>query len=287
MTKRRFSQLPQVDLPRSAVPRCGCPYLCRQTGTTGLDFRLLHLIATVIDACDRPADRGPGHPPTETIRVVTTLRRFLREGTPWRSLTATEEQASGSTLRRCLARWAETAVLAKVHVLLVSMLRGHPDLILDSCSVRAKRGGDLTGPKPTDRSKRGSKYHIGTHGDGVPVACAVTAANVNDTLVFERLFLTAFAVMARIRTVFADKGYDAEHHRDLCRQFGAEPQIHKRGRPHGSGLGKRRWPVERSNAWVLENKRLALRYDRLDFIMQSLLQAACIFLVANRVAGQF
>jgi transposase len=219
--------------------------------------------------------------------VVTTLRRFLREGTPWRSLTATAEQASGSTLRRCLARWAKTAVLAKVHVLLVSMLRGHPDLIVDSCSVRAKRGGDLTGPNPTDRSKRGTKYHIGTDGDGVPVACAVTAANVNDTLVFERLFLTAFAVMARIRTVFADKGYDAEHHRDLCRQFGAEPQIHKRGRPHGSGLGKRRWPVERSNAWVLENKRLALRYDRLDFIMQSLLQAACIFLVANRVAGQF
>ena len=219
--------------------------------------------------------------------MVTTLRRFLREGTPWRSLTATEEQASGSTLRRGLARWAETAVLAKVHVLLVSMLRGHPDLILDSCSVRAKRGGDLTGPNPTDRGKRGTKYHIGTDGDGVPVACAVTAANVNDTLVFERLFLTAFAVMARIRTVFADKGYDAEHHRDLCRQFGAEPQIHKRGLPHGSGLGKRRWPVERSNAWLLENKRLALRYDRLDFIMQSLLQAACIFLVAGRVAGQF
>ena len=224
--------------------------------------------------------------------MVTTLRRFLREGTPWRSLTATEEQASGATLRRCLARWAETAVLAKVHVLLVSMLRGHPDLIVDSCSVRAKRGGDLTGPNPTDRSKRGTKYHIGTDGDGVPVACAVTAANVNDTLVFERLFLVAFAVMARIRTVFADKGYDAERHRDLCRQFGAgwrhaANQIHKRGRPHGSGLGKRRWPVERSNAWLLENKRLALRYDRLDFIMQSLLQAACIFLVASRVAGQF
>jgi hypothetical protein len=44
----------------------------------------LHLIATVIDACgqqpDRGPGRGPGHPPTETIRVVATLRRFLREG---------------------------------------------------------------------------------------------------------------------------------------------------------------------------------------------------------------
>jgi hypothetical protein len=34
-------------------------------------------------------------------------------------------------------------------------------------------------------------------------------------------------------------------------------------------LGKRRWPVERSNAWLLENKRLALRYDRLDFIIRA------------------
>jgi transposase len=126
--------------------------------------------------------------------------------------------------------------------------------------VRAKRGGDLTGPNPTDRAKRGTKYHVAVDGDGVPIACAVTAANINDTLVFERLFLSAFAVMARIHTVFADKGYDAEHHRNLCRRFGAEPHIHK---------------------------RLALRYDRLGFIVQSLLQAACIFLVAGRLAREF
>jgi len=109
---------------------------------------------------------------------VARLRRFLREGTPWRSLTATVDQASGSTLRRCLAHWAETGLLAQVHAMLVSMLRGHPDLILDTCSVRAKRGGDFTGRNPTDRGKRGSKYHIATDGDGVPVACIVTAANV-------------------------------------------------------------------------------------------------------------
>jgi transposase len=169
---------------------------------------------------------------------------------------------------------------------LVALLRGHPDLILDSCSVRAKRGGDLTGPNPTDRGKRGTKYHVAVTGDGVPVACAATAANVNDTVLFERLFLTAFAVLVRIGTVFADKGYDAERHRELCRAFGAEPRLHQRGRAHGSGLGRKRWPVERSNAWLLEHKRLALRYDRLGVIVQSLLQAACIFLVAPRLARE-
>src|SRR3954451_9772292 len=151
------------------------------------------------------ASEGAGSSPLCDGSGGGTLRQFLREGTPWRSLTATTGKGSGSGFRRHLEQWAHLGVLAQVHAVLVGMLRGDP--ILDTCSVRAKRGGDLT--DPTDRGKRGTKYHIA--GDGVPVA---TAANVNDTLVFERLFLAAFAVMTRIRTVFADKGYDAEHHRD-------------------------------------------------------------------------
>jgi transposase len=251
-----------------------------------MERRSLERIATVMDTCAGVRDRGRGHPPAETVRVLATLRQFLREGTPWRRLTASAGQASGSTRRRRLQGWADGALLPQVHAVLVAMLRGDPDLILDSCSARAKRGGDLTGPNPTDRAKRGSKSPVAVTGEGVPVACAATAANVNDTVLFERLFLGAFAVMARIRTVFGDKGYDAEANRALCRAFGAEPYLHKRGRTHGSGLGKQRWPVERSNAWVLENKRLALRYDRLGFIVQSLLQAACTFLVAGRLARQ-
>jgi transposase len=250
----------------------------------------LDLIATVIACCEGVPQtdcRGPGRPPAATVRVVATLRRFLREGTPWRSLRANAQQASGSTLRRVLARWAESGVLTRAHALLVAMLRGHPDLILDSCSVRAKRGGDLTGPNPTDRGKQGTKYHVAVTGDGVPVTCVATAANVNDTVMFERLFLAAWAVLVRIGTVFADKGYDAEHHRALCRRFHVEPHIHKRRQPHGSGLGKRRWPIERSLAWVLENRRLALRYDRLGFIIQSLLRSACIFQVAKTLAREF
>ena len=84
---------------------------------------MLDLIATVIACCEGPREPGPGHPPAETVRVLATLRRFLREGTPWRSLTATEDMVSGSTLRRALARWAHTGLLAQVHALLVAMLR--------------------------------------------------------------------------------------------------------------------------------------------------------------------
>ena len=52
-------------------------------------------------------------------------------------------------------------------------------------------------------------------------------------------------------------------------------------------LGSGRPPSAATPGYVLENKRLALHYDRLGFIVQSLLQSACIFLVAGRLAREF
>ena len=52
-----------------------------------MEHRILDLIATVMDACaGPPGQRGRGHPRAETIRVLATLRRFLREGTPCRAI---------------------------------------------------------------------------------------------------------------------------------------------------------------------------------------------------------
>jgi hypothetical protein len=85
-------------------------------------------------------------------------------------------------------------LLAKVHALLAAMLRRRPDLILAPCWVRAKRGGDLTGPNSTDCGKRGRRVPLRDLWGGVPMACIATAANINDTLLFERLFLAALAV---------------------------------------------------------------------------------------------
>jgi transposase len=127
-----------------------------------------------------------------------------------------------------------------------------------------------------DRDPEGTGLDGDGHTDSLS-ATAATAANVNGTLVLKRLFLAAFAVMARIRSVFADKGHDAEHHRTLCRAFDVDPFIYTRGQPQESGSGQRRWPVERSLSWLLENKRLGLRYDRCGFVIQSLLQTDAWF----------
>ncbi len=83
------------------MPPITMSWFC-QTGNRTLDGKILEVIATVVECCEEPRGRKVGHPPAETVRVVGSLRRFLREGTPWRSLTATEDQVSGSTLRRRL-----------------------------------------------------------------------------------------------------------------------------------------------------------------------------------------
>jgi len=124
--------------------------------------RAAALVAEIIDRIeDRPY--GTGRPPLPTIEVVETLRFFVREGVQWRQLRAAAGRACGSTLRRRLDGWSATALLRRVHVALVRMVRAGPDaapcdVVVDSCSVRAERGGELTGPNPTDRGKPGTKY---------------------------------------------------------------------------------------------------------------------------------
>jgi hypothetical protein len=55
------------------------------------------------------------------------------------------------------------------------------------------------------------------------------------------------------------------------------------GEPHGSGLGAVRCVVEHDGAWLLANKRLDRRQDRLGRVILALLNAACIFITANRI----
>jgi hypothetical protein len=95
--------------------------------------------------------------------VVETLRLFLREGVQWRALRATGDRVCGATLRRRLREWSAVALLHRVHAVLVRMLRSGPQaaaaawyVVIDSCSVRARRGGELTGPNPTDRATSGA-----------------------------------------------------------------------------------------------------------------------------------
>ncbi len=250
--------------------------------------RAVELVAGIIDQIDnRPL--GTGRPPMPTVKVVEALRFFVREGVQWRELRATAARACGSTLRRRLEEWGATAALRRAHAVLIRMVRSGPeaaswDVVVDSCSVRAKRGGALTGPDPTDRGKLGTKYHVVVSTDGIPLAAVPSAANVHDTRLFPHLLRLARVVCAAIGRLYADAGYDSADNRELCAREGIQPHIRKAGEPHGSGLGSVRCVVEHGCAWLLANKRLDRRQDRQSRIILALLHAACLFIIANRIS---
>jgi len=249
--------------------------------------RAAALVAGIIDRIENRA-YATGRPPLPTIEVVETLRFFVREGVQWRELRAAAGRACGSTLRRRLDEWSGTALLRRVHVALIRMVRAGPevvwDVVVDSCSVRAKHGGELTGPDPTDRGKAGTKCHVVASSDGLPLGVVPSAANVPDTRLFPHLLRLALAVCAAIGRLYADAGYDSAENRGLCLRDGIQPRIREVGARHGSGLGSVRCIVEHDCAWLLANKRLDRRQDRLGRVILALLTAACIFLIANRLA---
>jgi IS5 family transposase len=251
--------------------------------------RAVALVAGIIDQIeDRPL--GTGRPPMPTIKVVETLRFFVREGVQWRELRATAKRACGSTLRRRLEDWSAVALLRRVHVALLRMVRSGPevaaqDVVVDSCSVRAKRGGELTGRNPTDRGKLGTKYHVVVATDGLPLGAIPSAANVHDTRLFPHLLHLALAVCAAIARLYADAAYDSADNRRLCLGHGIQPYIRQIGEAHGSGLGGVRSVAEHDCAWLLANKRPDRRQDRLGHIILALLTAACILITANRISA--
>jgi transposase len=154
--------------------------------------------------------------------------------------------------------------------------------VVDSCSLRAVYGGEQTGPNPTDRAKRGSKRHLICDGRGVPLAVRLTGANRNDSqeaLAFvdaiPRLHGERGRPRCRPRRLLGDRGYDTETIRHGLRVRRIHPVLAKRRTKHGYGLGRWRWVVERTFAWLHQFRRLRVRYDKRADIHEAFLSLGC------------
>lgn len=85
--------------------------------------------------------------------------------------------------------------------------------------------------------------------------------------------------------LYADRAYDAEEKiRRPLRAKGIIPKIAKRYTAHGSGLGKHRCVIEGVFAWLFQQRRLRVRYEKRDDIHQAFLSIGCIMICWNRLA---
>src|SRR5437763_4770207 len=152
-----------------------------------------------------------------------------------------------------------------------------------------KRGSE-TGPSPVVRGRPGSKQHLLVDATGIPLAFSVTSGNRNDITQLIPLLDAVPAVggvsgrpRGRPESVIADRAYNHDKYRRLVRQRGVKPVIARRQTEHGSGLGRYRWVVERTFAWLHNFKRLLIRTDRRDDIHGGFLALACCLICWRRL----
>jgi transposase len=150
--------------------------------------------------------------------------------------------------------------------------------------------GAKTGPNPTDRRKKGSKHHLVTDANGIPLSAILTGANRHDVTQLLPLVDSIPPIAGKVGrplkhpdSLVGDRGYDSEPHRRVLRSRGIVPLLAKRWTENGSGLGIYRWVVERSLSWLHQNRRLRIRYEKRDDIHQAFLTIGCIKICWNHL----
>jgi len=117
----------------------------------------------------------------------------------------------------------------------------------------------------------------------------LTASNVSDVV-------TLLAMVDRIEPVrgrggrprrrpdkvHADKGYSSRANREGLRRRGIGSRIARKGVESSTRLGRHRWVVERSFAWLHRFRRLLVRYERDAEVHQALLTLAAILICWRR-----
>ena len=159
---------------------------------------------------------------------------------------------------------------------------------LESCA--GEKGGSETGPSPVDRGRKGSKHHLIVDGSGLPLAWRLSAANRNECTLLIPLVDALPAVGGRPGPrrrkpdrLLADRAYDQPVYRRQLRERGITPLIARRNVEHGSGLGRQRWVVERTFAWLHHFKRLRVRYERNAEMHEALLAIGCCLICYRRL----
>jgi transposase len=126
---------------------------------------------------------------------------------------------------------------------------------------------------------------------GLPLATLLTGANRHDSVVFEAL-LDAIPTLTqpnghrrkRPAKLHADKAYAIPRCRQALRRRHIRVRIARKGIDSSHCLGRHRWVVERTLAWLNRYRRLTVRYERRADIHHAFLTLSCALVCWNALA---
>ena len=236
----------------------------------------------------RPSRLKGGRPPADDRVLFDGMFYILRTGAAWREMP--EKYGPWQTVYDRFAEWRDAQVFEQIWA---KCLHHYDDLhgiqwewqSEDGTYVRSPLGGPDNGPNPTDRAKPGMKDHILCDGRGIPLAVAVTAANVNDHLALPAVVEHYAVVRPRPTTsqphhLCLDAAFDNEP-TDwlLCQENYVAHITPKGGRPDDApcheGGQARRWVVERTHAWLDRFRRLVTNWEKTTESRYAFLCLAC------------
>ncbi|MEV7676647.1 transposase [Streptomyces sp. NPDC088752] len=117
--------------------------------------------------------------------------------------------------------------------------------------------------------EKGSKLHVLSEAQGIPLAVAVSGANTHDSQAMKALVRAIPAVRSRRGPrrrrpgkLHADKAYFSADHLAWLRERGIIPHIARPEIESSERLGRHRWKIERPIAWLFGYRRPTVRYER-------------------------
>ena len=146
------------------------------------------------------------------------------------------------------------------------------------------------GPDPTNRGRPGTKRHLIGDRQGIPLASLLTGANRHDSKVFEALIDAVPPIKQpsgqrrrRPAKLHADKAYDIPRCRRFLHRRHIQVRIARKGVESSQRLGRHRWVIERTLAWLARYRRLTIRYERRMDIHQAFLTLGCALICFNHL----
>lgn len=203
---------------------------------------------------------------------------------------------SDTTLRSRRDEWVKAGVFDQLMEDCLAWVHSHvgvdmADVAIDGSTQLAPGGGPDTHNAPGSKGRKTMKFHIGVDANGIGLAVLIASGPANDYPLLEP---TLDAICARdwtaaIGTLHLDRGYGyASLPTKLDNyQIGAVDVTMRNkpgeGRVQLAGL-KRRWVVERTNAWLTNFRQLKINWDRTAQHRLAAVQLGLAILMLYRIA---
>lgn len=232
-----------------------------------------------------------GRPSYSNLELLPGILRVLRSGSRWRDLDR-ENYPSGITHWRRLRFWGTRLGLKNTWGLILQELYKLKRLDLNIASIDGSLVPSFNFLDTTGYSgkykKTGTKISTLVDFLGTPFSVVFASGNKHD-MPLAIPTITNNAV-GKPGVILADKGYDSDKLRSRLRQSGIYTNIptrniknRKRQKNYNIPLGKMRFKIERTNAWIKSFRRLHFRFDYTLASFQALTYLALIVICLRKL----